>query len=381
MVSLILSNTNVKIKGNIPKGALQKIDSSMSYYIPGHQFSRNSGNSWDGRVRLLTKNGYFPIGLLSLTEKILKESGIEYEIIDNRPIISYGKQLPIIGDQKPRDYQEDAVNKAFIAGSGIIRSATGSGKALMCAMLAAKYNTDTIIYVVTKDLLYQMYKTVTETLGVECGIIGDGKCDIVKGINICTIWSAASAFGEKFKISDSEVDTDEKDIKKDNSEKLKDLVKNAKVMIVDECQYAASHTVQFLHKNSLSARHRFLLSGTPWRENGDDLLIEAVSGPKFFDLGASDLIRKGILVAPEIHMLRVPPIKNPGKTYAEIYKNYIVTNDERNDLIKSCAKKLVGLKKKTLILISKLEHGKILYESLSKEMNVEYLSGANSTDE
>jgi len=382
MIKIYLTNTTGHIVGEIDKELLLVLDRRLSYVIPGHQFS-GRGN-WDGRIRLLTKHGYFPIGMLQTITTLFNKVNVQYEIIDNRPEIKYGKEICLTERFKPRDYQEEVVKKAFAAGSGIIKSPTGSGKALMCAMIAGKYNTDTIIYVVTKDLLYQMYETVTSALGVECGIIGDGKCEIVKGINICTIWSAVSAFGEKFSISDSELDAaslDKGKQRKENIDKIKRLVRNANLIIVDECQYAASNTVQFLHKNSTSARHRFLLSGTPWRESGDDLLIEAVSGPKIFDLSASDLINKNILVRPEIHIIRNSKMTSPGSTYPEIYKNYIVQNDERNLKIKNCAEKLVASGKKTLILISKIEHGKILYDMLSEKLNVEYLSGANTAEE
>ena len=50
----------------------------------------------------------------------------------------------------------------------------------------------------------------------------------------------------------------------------------------------------------------FFFQETPWRDSGDDILIEAVGGPKFYDLSATTLIRRDILVAPEIHFIDVP---------------------------------------------------------------------------
>jgi len=156
-------------------------------------------------------------------------------------------------------------------------------------------------------------------------------------------------------------------------------VQEAELFIFDECQYAASETLQFLHRASTSAKHRFLLSGTPWRDTGDDILIEAVSGPKFCDVNATKLIKMDYLVPPDIHFINVPVMRNVGKNYHEVYKNYIVENDDRNQLILKAARKLVNAGKKVLILVVRVQHGKALQEMIEKEFSVNFLDGAKST--
>ena len=158
-------------------------------------------------------------------------------------------------------------------------------------------------------------------------------------------------------------------------------MRNAKLFFVDECQYAAAETVQFLHRESVSARHRFLLSGTPWRENGDDILIEAVSGPKFYDITATELIDTGWLVRPYITFLNVPTIRNVGKTYPEVYNNFVVNNDFRNFQIANAAKKMSDAGRKVLILVTKVDHGKVIKDFLDPNLNVNSLNGMNSTGE
>ena len=149
--------------------------------------------------------------------------------------------------------------------------------------------------------------------------------------------------------------------------------------IFDECQYAASETLQFLHRASVSAKHRFLLSGTPWRDSGDDILIEAVSGPKFCDVNATRLIKLDYLVPPDIHFINVPVMRGVGKKYHEVYKNYIVENDDRNDLIVKAARKLVKAGKRVLILVVRVQHGKILQDMFEEEFSIKFLDGAKST--
>ncbi len=383
MITIVLGNVNCKIVGSLDEHIRRKLDLEMSYKLAGYEFMMYKSNNfggWDGRFRLFQKNKSFPIGLLSIAEKILEENSVSYKIHDNRESVSYGEPIPLTSETFiPRDYQLDILKKANKSESGIVRSATGSGKTSVIAMLCAQYNISTIIYVIGIELLYQMKDTVEGLYGIECGLVGGGHCDPTKKITIMTIWSAMSAFDKKCKIidNDSTQDTASKN-KALNKQLVRDKVRGANMIIIDECQYAASETVQFLHKESKSARHRFLFSGTPWRDSGDDILIESVGGPKFYDLNATKLIKNNYLVPPEIHFVNVPSMRGVGKNYHDVYRNYIVENETRNEIICNAAKKLVNSGKKVLILVVRVGHGNILLEKLSDEFNVDFLDGKKS---
>ena len=273
MIKIILGNVNCRLVGSLHADILKELDSKMSYNFPGYQYMKYSQGvynpyapslgGWDGRFRLFTKGKAFPSGLFSLAKKILSKNNIDYSVVDNRDKVLLGKPLKLKNNEfVPRDYQIDIVNKAFDVGGGIVRSATGSGKTAVIAMLAARYNIPTIIYVIGIELLFQMKDTMEDLYGVECGIVGGGHCDTSKKITIMTIWSAASAFNKKCKIMDNDVTQDSsKSNKSLNKELIRNKVLNAELIILDECQYAASETVQFLHKSSKNARFRFLFSG------------------------------------------------------------------------------------------------------------------------
>jgi len=390
IISISLDNVNCKISGFIPQEVTKIIDEATSYEHPGYKYmqggrggfgARGSQGGWDGQVRLMTKYGKCHIGLLKIVTKILDENKLTYEIIDNRPVPKYGEPIQMLPEAfEPRDYQQKALRSSIKSGGGIIKSATGSGKAFMLCSIAAHYNIPTVIYVIGIELLYQMKDTMKDAYGIDCGIVGGGECDVSKDITIMTIWSAAAAFNKKVKTIDNDTTQDsKKHIKALNKESVRAAVENAQLFIFDECQYAASETLQFLHKASTSARHRFLLSGTPWRDGGDDLLIEAVAGPKIVDISATKLIREEYLVPPDIHFLNVPTMRKVGKTYHEVYKNYIVENEERNDLIIKAARRLIDGGRKVLILVVRVAHGKLLMERLQDEYRVEFLDGARST--
>lgn len=390
MLQIKVDNVNCQIAGKIDQKCVKELSDKLSYDHPGYNFmsggrggfgSQGKYGGWDGKVRLLQKSGKFPIGLLAMVCDFLDEKGLKHEIIDLRPDIKYGKSVPQVNnDFEPRSYQTRAVKTACNKGSGIIKMATGAGKSFVISSVVAKYNIPTIVYVIGIELLHQMKKTIESSYGIECGIVGGGECDVSKQVTIMTIWSAASAFNKKVKITDNDTTLEsKKQINALNKELVRKKVQEAQLFIFDECQYAASETLQFLHRASVSAKHRFLFSGTPWRDTGDDILIEAVSGPKIVDINATYLIKNDYLVKPKIYFLDVPVMRGVGKNYHDVYKNYIVENDDRNDLIIKSARKLVKEGKKVLILVVRVSHGDVLMEKLSDEFKVKFLDGAKSS--
>jgi len=392
MIEIFLDNVNCKIKGPLPQDVCKELDLLMSYSHPGYMFMKGGKGGyglggkyggWDGRIRLLKKSLIFPIGLLDMAKDFFREKKIPFKIIDIRPELSYGKPIDFVDKTMTlRKYQKDVLTKAVSAGSGIIKVATGGGKSLIIASIAAKYNIPTVIYVIGIELLHQMKETLERSYNIECGIVGGGKCELGKNVTIMTIWSAAAAFNKKAKIADNDTTQDSgKHMKLLDKSGVRKAVEEAQLFIFDECQYAASETLQFIHRASTSAKHRFLLSGTPWRDSGDDILIEAVSGRRFCDISATYLIDKGYLVPPDIHFVNVPVMRNVGKKYHDVYKNYVVENDERNQLIVKAARKLVAAKKKVLILVVRVQHGKILQDLLKDDFAVKFLDGGKSSEE
>jgi superfamily II DNA or RNA helicase len=391
MLKIKIYNTFAKIDGKLSLDLIGKLDSDLSYNHPGYQFMSGgrggyglSGKTggWDGKVRLFSQSQKFSVGLLNRVKRLLDDNNVKYEVEDNRPILKYGKPLTLDTDRfQVRDYQVAAIKSAKKNGSGIIRVATGGGKTAIIAGIVAQYNIPTVIYVIGIELLYQMKDTIEAAYGVKCGIVGGGVCDINYDITIMTIWSAASAFNKEAKVEETDFSQDKEiSLTSDLKSEVRKKVESAQLFIFDECQYAASETLQFIHKASISAKHRFLLSGTPWRDTGDDILIEAVGGEKIYDLSATKLINLGFLIPPEIHFFNVPVVRNVGSTYPQVYTNYIVENEVRNDLIIKSAKKLVAAGKRLLILVVRVGHGKKIMDLLQESgLNAKFLDGGKST--
>jgi len=76
-----------------------------------------------------------------------------------------------------------------------------------------------------------------------------------------------------------------------------------------------------------------------------------------------------------------PGMRGVGKTYQEVYSNYIVNNEVRNNKLLGATRKLVDSGEKVLILVTRIEHASILLKKLEKDLKVESLDGRNKTSD
>lgn len=239
---------------------------------------------------------------------------------------------------------------------------------LISAMITAKYNLPAMIYVVGKDLLYQFYKEFKKALGEEnVGIIGDGLCEI-KRFNICSVWTAITAFDVKQKVSLDDEDWNPEFIDLDSKQKkdIKNAIENSNVAIYDEAHFLATDTLQTIYKAGKKCKYIIGLSGTDWRDDGADLLLESVCGPRIYNMPASKLIEENYLVPANIVIFDVPEVnKNLGNKYISIYNTYITNNEVRNSMIIDSARSLINKGRRVLILVRYISHGNKLSEMIS----------------
>src|SRR6185369_8453255 len=137
------------------------------------------------------------------------------------------------------------------------------------------------------------------------GIIGDGKCDI-QDINIASIWTIGQAIGMDKKSILLDGDDDEEAVSKNKYVDILKMLKDARVHIIDECHMSACETIQQVFKTA-KAEHLYGLSGSPWRDDGADLLIESVLGKYIVNISASYLIERDFLAQALIRFRVVPP--------------------------------------------------------------------------
>lgn len=386
MTEIIINNVWSRIRELKNIKIIDAIDRETSFYVQGYQFTRAFKQGyydykkgtfihWDGKRHLVTRKLVFPTGLLARILDILERYGQEYETIDQR--FEPKSQKPLkIKKYTPRPYQQEALSVAVKHGRGIIRMATGSGKTLLASMIVAHYNMPTMIYVVGKDLLYQFHKETEKALGIKVGIIGDGQCEIRK-INICSVWTAATAFDLQEAVSLDDEDWTPEVLIVDSEQKklIKKTIESSNLAIFDEAHFLATNTIQSIFKASKKCRYLFGLSGTDWRDDGADLLLESICGRRIFNLPASKLIKEKFLVPPKITLLEVPPYKDKlSNNYNSIYSKYVVENEVRNKMVEDSARVLLKKGRKVLILVKHIKHGKELAERL-KDIPLFFVNG------
>lgn len=379
-MKIIVNNTYSKIENTNDIELIKSLHECLSYYVEGYMFTKayrqgwfKNGEfiHWDGKKHLLSRKLEFPTGLLETVCEFLTNHNQSYEVEDRRKIPKQNERIPIKGFI-PRQYQKEAVETFIEKGRGVLRIGTGGGKSLIAAMIAGYYNVPTVIYVIGKDLLYQFYETFTKIFNENIvGMIGDGICD-PKRITICSVWSATTAFNKKADSEDNEWDPEVNFNDDVSKAQIKKTISSAQLSIFDEAHYLGTETLQTIYKASKNCYYFCGLSGTDWRTDGADLLLEAVCGKRIFNLTSSELIKQGFLVQPKILMIEVPDCGKVKKHYPTVYSKCLVEHEARNKLICSAAQRLYEQGRKVLILVRQIKHGKSLKSMLP---GAEFVSG------
>jgi superfamily II DNA or RNA helicase len=155
------------------------------------------------------------------------------------------------------------------------------------------------------------------------------------------------------------------------------------IAMVDEGHHVASLDGQygkFLQR--LLAPRRYGFTASDQKMNRKIKLInEGLLGPVIANLTIKEGIKLGIIAKPKVKLINVPyDVKTNGKCtrYTDYYTHGIVRNKKRNDAIRRIVGRNVSQKKATLIIVEKLEHGKILSDLISRRENVKvsFISGA-----
>jgi superfamily II DNA or RNA helicase len=392
---LHVDNNSTYVKGRMDSKIYEKFKKVLGY-LPENAFWMLKNNSekaqdnekwkkdWDGYISAVCwnkaychchvkKNGlHFHSGLLGKAVQFFKENNVPFQRIDIRTKTEKSDIYTMSDEFEFRDYQQEIIDKVVgteqIKGidRGVIKAATGSGKTSIAAGIIAGIGVSpTIFYVPSIDLLKQAKDEVERFvrkngIPVSVGMIGGGQKDI-KDITIMTIQTAVRALGGvwvKFDDEDNiKEDTDIDDIKED----IKNLIYNSKLMLADECQHWASETCQIISDASYSCQYKYALSATPFRDKGDDILIEGCFGRTIADVSASFLIKKGYLIKPTIHFNKISNMRGLRRTsYANVYKQAIVENEHRNSQIVQMANRFISADRKILILVKQISHGKLL---------------------
>lgn len=328
----------------------------------------------------IKKDGvHFPTGLLAKARDLLKEYDVPMSLVNERSARFHASGYSMSPDFEARDYQEKIINDSCERERGIIKVATGGGKTgIASGIIANLAATPTIFYVTSVDLLTQAKNELSRFIHkdgkpLEVGTVGGGHCDI-KDVTIMTVQTAVKALGHRFAKYDDEDTTDATKLNDQNKKDIADLIHSCKSMVCDEVQHWSAKTCQVVADHSINARYRFGLSATPWRDEGDDILIDSCFGKCIADINASFLIDRGYLVPPNIFFVHNSYLAETS-AYPNVYKEGIVENQNRNLLVSHIAQKMVDAGRHVLILVKIVEHGNLLEAMIPKSF---FIHGSHS---
>lgn len=366
-----------------------EIDEATSYFVPGYRYSqRHRSGQWDGRKHLFSRRTLtFPAGLWPRIEKILKNSGIMVTVAGTDRAVRRRSAAAATATTQAsatslRDYQRKALMQAMHARRGVIQIPTGGGKTLLAAHLIHAIGAECFFFVHTRDLLHQTVAVFERELGTEIGVVGDGRAQL-RPVTVATIQTAVRAIeGTPARrttrgrsAADDDEGPDEAAVELDEATRLEivEAIQRAGLVIFDECHHVPADSFYQVAMKTRSAGWRFGLSATPWRDDEQDLLLEAAIGPAVSRTNFSDLIEAGYLVPPSIHVLRprMPRIANARRmAYGDLYGTAIVENHDRNRAIAAQARAWAQDGLSVLVLVAQTQHGERLLELMPEAVFV-----------
>lgn len=399
MIVLKIGNIETDIIGHLSTEDYKALEKKLSFRPAGYQYTpafneffcdsegKKVRRKWDGWKRQCWRNKkrtYFPTGLMSLAIEVFQERKIEFKRQDLRIIPEKNLFLELDPCLEMRDYQAASVDSCVQRTRGILQAATGAGKTAMAARLIQQLGVAPFLFFVTSTDLLEQAKDSLEAFLLEngqhikVGQIGGGIIDI-RDINVLTIQTTVRALGKAWdsKTKFDNEDTDDPTPIEEHREEIINLLKETKGSICDEVQHWRAETCQDVNKALPNCYFTYGLSATPYRDEGDDMMIQSCFGRKIGEITASKLIRDGWLIKPNIKMVHIKQERSPLKHYQSIYKDYVVENKYYNGVIANIANAFIKQNRLVLILVNHIPHGQNLAAMIP---GARFLSGSSPKD-
>lgn len=335
------------------------VDQATRFRKSGYRHSTAFKNrGWDGYTRLFSKpKSAFPTGLKDRVIRIYKKKYPKavFDLQDHRNFKKTKKittKTPSLVGITLRPHQLRACNSMLKKKHGVLWASTNSGKTECAIAVIKTLNLPTLFLVKGKDLVLQTYERFKARLGsdVDVGIIMADKWDLRK-FTIASADTLARRFSPTRITSKSG----------ENQRKVRELLDDTQVMIIDECHNSAATGLWNIGRYC-KASYRFGLSGTPFkRGDKQDLKLIALTGEVCCKVTNKEMIEHGISAPTEIKFVEIErPKLDAYLEYADAYNAGVCNNTYRNHVICRATEQFYDVGKNVLIIVKNISHGNLL---------------------
>jgi superfamily II DNA or RNA helicase len=348
------------------------LNDSLSYEDLEAAFTRAfESGYWDGKRRLLWKNGSYPTGLTRRLTKDLITLGYTPALREVGTLQGNSFDIsPEVHFPYPLDpEQEQAVQMILSMRNapprrGIISSPPRSGKTITAAAAIREINEWPVLFLCERlDIAQPPRGAVAKFIeyfgpSFKVGHAYDG--EFVGGnIVVATVQTAMSALDRPYSLSRDEFQEDE--LSSESKLDLIQLIQSAPVIVVDEAHHAAAQS----YLDVLSNTHQswtIALSGTPWRDDNLDLVMEGAVGPIIHETSYEQMIDRGRLVPADIYLVHMPPKRYfKGVSFSTRRKDYIFQNPARNRAIAQFCRNMVESGRSVMVVVDQTSHLKCVH--------------------
>lgn len=385
MRAVLRDNKHVHVE-DVTDHELKILWEEFTFEDPNIHATKNAERSWQGVYRKFDRiNNRIARTFLGRLAHVCRKNDLPFSVEDERPKwkYTYADARQVDAQFLPgitlEDYQIEGIKKGISSEIGIFKATTGSGKTEIIAGICKAINCPTVILADMTVVVAQLRDRLNlREVASEIGMFFAGEKPNGEQIVIGSIQSLGIPKPPKEEpVIDDYVDETgyKKAIKrweqskiayqtrKRNYKMLVEYVKNAEMLIVDECDRSNSSTYRHIIRNVYKGRRRYGFSATPFDTSKfmANLGIEENFGYIIFEMDRREVEARGRIVPLKYRMLVYEDSNHAlhNRIALDIATDMFMTNNDRlHDMIMGIVKFHMG--EKNMILVDRIPFGENL---------------------
>jgi len=379
---------------NITQAEDEVLWTQFSVSRPGRYVDPSQMGNWDGVFRKYNRaKRRLARPLLSMLRGVCTKFNIPLVVIDQRPTWPYVKATPeqitqdFLDGIKLDPHQVRSIQAACKAECGIIDVPTGGGKGEIIAGICKAITCPTVI-IADQRVVVEQLKARLELRDVidEVGLFYAGEKPNGERIVVGTVQSLTApskppktpdrtakdtekSYANKLKRWDASYKAFK--TRRSNCKILQQYIKEAEMILVDECDKATSEPFKNLFRYMFNGRRRYGFSGTPFDDSKpvEGLVMQEHLGSVIAKESRHELQRIGRIISFDYHMMAfgMEGDKDNRSAYDIAYDEWLVNNPKFHRLICSICAKYNHGQDGTLILVDRETLGANLERLLNEQ--------------